>query len=76
MLNTVPSRSRLVPYRERYHTLITYEVDRTNVKVVRKETAFFDWLANTGGFWAFFAVVLGLVDVLDDVQLYQITDLL
>lgn len=67
---------RLVPYKQRFHTLITYEVDGTSVKFVRKETAFFDWLANTGGFWAFFAVVLGAIDILDDVQLYQITDLL
>jgi len=65
-----------VPYKQRYHTIITYEVDNTSVKQVRKETPFFDWSANIGGFWAFFAILLELFDFLDDVQLFQITDLL
>ena len=35
--------------------------------VERDETVFVNWIAEAGGFWAFFAILLSLIDIFDDV---------
>ena len=45
-------------------------------QIERIETTIIKWLGEIGGFWAIFAVSLALVDQLDDVTLYVISDLL
>ena len=56
--------------------MITYEVDRSLHSQEREEDFFATWIAEIGGFWAVFTVLLTLIDWLDDVKLYVISDLI
>ena len=51
-----------MPYKERFHLIITYEVDSSMYQIERIETTIINWLGEIGGFWAIFAVSLALVD--------------
>ena len=68
--------SRNIPYKQRFQILVTYEVDPISIELNRDEIVFVNWVAEVGGFWAFFAIMLSLVDSLDDVQLYVVSDLI
>ena len=56
--------------------MITYEVDRALHRQDREEEFFAPWIAEVGGFWAIFTVLLNMIDWLDDVELYVIADLI
>ena len=65
-----------MPYKQRFQIVITYELETSLVQYERKETLFATWISEVGGFWAFFAILLKLIDYFDDVQLYVIADMI
>ena len=65
-----------MPYKERFQIMVTWEVDSTKIVYERVETVFVSLVADIGGLWALFAVILKFVDFFDDVHLYVITDLM
>ena len=70
-----PLSSRQIPYDARYHIIITYEVEKRLRKYVRDEIKFASWIAEIVGFWAVFALWLKIINIIDDVQIFVISDL-
>ena len=68
--------SRNVPYKERFHLMITFEVSSSMTKIERTETTFSNWLAEMGGIWTFFTLILALAENMDDVTHYVLSDIL
>ena len=68
--------ARNVPYKDRFHMMITYEVDSSMSTINRVETNFSNWIGEIGGIWTFFAVVLSLAENMDDVNFYVLSDML
>ena len=72
----VKTAPRNMPFKERFHMMITFEVNSSMKKIERTETTFSNWLAEMGGIWTFFAILLALAENFDDVTNYVLSDIL
>ena len=75
-LNINPVNPRIIPYREKFQFMVTYEVETNTKSIQRAELNFFAWLSLMGGFWTFFSLILNAIDFFDDVELFIVSDLL
>ena len=76
LIHSVPINNRQIPYRKRFQTAITYEVEKTKAVIQRVETYGSDLLEKLGGYWSFLAIFLVLFEIPNNPQLYVVSDMI
>ena len=52
---------RVMPYKNQFHSAITYELSSTNIKYYRQVYSFLDWLGNIGGLYGAVSTIFGSI---------------